>query len=78
MALVVRSDIKRRGVGARMLQALVDRSVNERLRRLSGTVLRENRPMVQLALKFGAVVRERDGPSVTFEFPLDGAPPLIA
>lgn len=75
VALVVRSDIKRRGVGARMLQALIGRSVNERLTRLSGTVLRENRPMIQLALKFGAVVRERDGPSVTFEFLLDSALP---
>lgn len=75
IALVVRSDIKRRGVGAGMLRALIGRSVDQHLGRLSGTVLRENRPMIRLALKFGAVVRERDGPSLRFEFPLDSALP---
>ena len=74
IALVVRSDLKRRGVGTRMLAGLMRRSVDQRLRRLSGIVLRENRPMISLGLKFGAVVRHRAEESLSLEFPLDRAP----
>jgi ribosomal protein S18 acetylase RimI-like enzyme len=64
IALIVRSDLKRRGIGRRMLDCLIRRSTDERLRTVSAFVLHENRPMLELARKAGFVVRRSLGLNV--------------
>ena len=57
IALIVRSDLKRRGIGTRMLNSLIRRSTEERLQTLSAFILHENRAMLNLARKTGFVAR---------------------
>jgi acetyltransferase len=57
IALIVRSDLKRRGIGTRMLNSLIHRSSEERLRTLTAFILYENRAMLNLARKAGFVAR---------------------
>jgi len=57
IALIVRSDLKRRGIGTRMLNSLIRRSTEERLQTLSAFILYENRAMLNLARKAGFVAR---------------------
>jgi acetyltransferase len=57
IALIVRSDLKRRGIGTRMLNSLIRRSTEERLQTLSAFILHENRAMLNLARKAGFVAR---------------------
>ena len=54
---IVRSDLKRRGIGTRMLDSLIRRSSEERLQTLSAFILHENRAMLNLARKAGFVAR---------------------
>ena len=57
IALIVRSDLKRRGIGTRMLNSLIRRSTEERLQTVSAFILYENRAMLELARKAGFVAR---------------------
>jgi acetyltransferase len=57
IALLIRSDLKRRGIGTRMLNSLIRRSTEERLQTLSAFILYENRAMLNLARKAGFVAR---------------------
>jgi RimJ/RimL family protein N-acetyltransferase len=57
IALIVRSDLKRTGIGGRMLSSLIRRSRQERLRTLSAQILSENRAMLGLARRAGFVAR---------------------
>ena len=52
-SLVVRSDVKRQGLGSTMLRKLVDYCRGRGTRRLEGEVLAENAPMLDLVKRFG-------------------------
>jgi acetyltransferase len=54
-AVVVRSDVKRQGLGRLLMDKLVRYARDKGLKRLVGTILRENHAMRQLALKEGFV-----------------------
>ena len=49
IALMVRNDWSRRGLGGQLLDVLVDHAADRGLRRLWGDVARDNRPMLDLA-----------------------------
>ena len=70
IALIVRSDLKRTGIGRNLLRVAVARAVQQNLKALRATILRENNAMLRLARKVGAVAREPSGFSVEVEFDL--------
>jgi len=53
IALIVRSDMKRTGVGTRLLNCLIRRSIEQGCTSIIASILRENIPMLRLARKFG-------------------------
>jgi acetyltransferase len=55
-AIVVRSDLKGRGLGRLLLAKLERYAVAQGLQRITGVVLRENAPMLELARHCGFVV----------------------
>jgi GNAT superfamily N-acetyltransferase len=57
VALIVRSDVKGTGIGAFLLRDVAARAARQGLRTLAATVLRENRPMLRLAMKLGYALR---------------------
>jgi len=57
IALIVRSDMKRRGIGEFLLRTLVTRAAARGLKTLTALVMRENRPMLQLAARIGYATR---------------------
>ena len=52
-ALVVRDDYQHQGVGTHLLESLIEHARDKGLQSLNGEVLRENKPMLQLAREFG-------------------------
>jgi GNAT superfamily N-acetyltransferase len=58
IGLIVRSDLKRLGIGEFLLREMLARSAAQGVKTLSGCVLRENRAMLRLAAKVGGVPRE--------------------
>jgi len=59
-AVAVADDWHRRGVGSALLHRLTERAREEGIRRFSGLILEENRPMLELADELGDVqVRDR-------------------
>ena len=70
IALIVRSDVKRTGIGEKLLRAALSRAAEERLRILRALVLRENAAMLRLARKIGFVARKPAGFSVEVELDL--------
>jgi acetyltransferase len=71
--LVVRSDLKRIGIGEFLLRQLLARSAQQDFKTLSASVLRENRAMLLLAAKIGYQVREASGLLVELVFDLNAA-----
>jgi RimJ/RimL family protein N-acetyltransferase len=70
-AVAVADDWHRRGVGSELLNRLADRAREEGIRRFSGSILEENRPMLQLADELGDVsVRDRAAGAVEIEVEL--------
>jgi acetyltransferase len=64
-ALVVADDWQRRGVGRRMMSALIDAARARGLKALVGHVLAENAPMLGLCAKLGFTVSDSsEGPTV--------------
>jgi GNAT superfamily N-acetyltransferase len=63
--LIVRSDLKRSGIGEFLLRDLAARAARQGLTTLSAMVLRENYPMLRLAAKLGCVPRAENAWSVT-------------
>jgi ribosomal protein S18 acetylase RimI-like enzyme len=57
IGLVVRSDLKRNGIGETLVRGTLDRSTRERLETLSCVILRENKPTLALARKIGFLPR---------------------
>lgn len=55
IALIVRSDVQRRGIGEFLLRQALARSARQGLKTLTGLVLWENRAMRHLAAKIGFV-----------------------
>lgn len=70
IALIVRSDLKRTGIGEKLLRTALSRAVQQDLKTLSALVLRENGAMLRLARKIGFVPRKSSGFSVEVEFDL--------
>ena len=54
--LLVRSDLKRRGIGRRLLAELLDYARSRSIGRVAGEVLVNNGAMIDLARHLGAVV----------------------
>lgn len=64
-AVVVRSDIKRRGLGRTLLEQIIAYSRDQGIAEIWGTVLAENKPMLALAQKLGfSVAAEPEDPTV--------------
>jgi len=75
VALIVRSDLKQRGIGEFLLRHALARSARQGLAALSASVLWENRAMLRLAAKIGYAPRELSGGSIELVFTLG---PIIA
>lgn len=64
-AIMVRSDMKGRGLGYRLMNEILDHARRRGLKRIFGDVLRENMPMLHLAQDLGFKVRPGcDDPTV--------------
>ena len=70
IGLVVRSDLKRNGIGESLVRGALDRSTECRLKALSCVVLRENKSTLALARKVGFFPRSITAQSIEFEFKL--------
>ena len=70
IALIVRSDRARRGIGEALLRVAVARAARQGLRTLSAVVLHENTAMLRLARKAGFVPCKSLGLAVELEFDL--------
>jgi GNAT superfamily N-acetyltransferase len=70
IGLIVRSDLKRTGIGEMLLRTALARALQQKLRTLRAFVLGENRAMLRLARKIGAVPSKSAGLSVELEFDL--------
>ena len=72
-AILLRSDLKGRGLGWALMQLLIEYAKSEGLKRISGQVLRENTTMIEMCRSLGFKVEpdptERDLFDVTL--PLD-------
>jgi RimJ/RimL family protein N-acetyltransferase len=68
IALIVRSDRARRGIGEALLRAALARAARQGLRTLSAVVLHENTAMLRLARKAGFVPCKSLGLTVELEF----------
>ncbi|MGU3495200.1 GNAT family N-acetyltransferase [Xanthobacteraceae bacterium A53D] len=64
-AIMVRSDMKGRGLGYRLMNEILDQAEKRGIQRVFGDVLRENQPMLHLAQDLGFKVRPgTDDPSL--------------
>jgi acetyltransferase len=64
-AILVRSDLKGRGLGWRLMNRLIDYAKHEGLRELSGAVLAGNTTMVDMCRRLGfKVASDPDDPAV--------------
>ena len=64
-AILVRSDLKRRGIGTALLNLLIDVARNRRIGALVGDVMNENTPMRSLCLSLGMrAERHPDDPAL--------------
>jgi len=73
IGLIVRSDLKRRGIGEFLLRQMLTRAARRGLKALSAVVLRENRALLNLAAKIGYVSRPGTAFTVEIAFELDQA-----
>jgi N-acetylglutamate synthase-like GNAT family acetyltransferase len=67
VALIVRSDRARRGIGERLLRVALARAAHHDLKTVSALVLYENTAMLRLARKLGFEVRKSSGLAVELE-----------
>jgi RimJ/RimL family protein N-acetyltransferase len=70
IALIVRSDRARRGIGEKLLRTTLARAARHGLHTLSALVLHENTAMLRLARKVGFEPRKSLGLTVELEFDL--------
>jgi RimJ/RimL family protein N-acetyltransferase len=71
IALIVRSDAKGFGIGEFLLRAVRERAAHQGLQTLHATVLRDNAPMLRLAMKVGCAFREAHSEAVEIAFSVD-------
>ena len=71
IAVIVRSDRARRGIGRALLRTAVSRAASQDLKRLSALVLSENVVMLRLARSLGFAPRKSFGLAVELELDLD-------
>ena len=72
-AILVRSDRKGTGLGFALMQLMIDWARAEGLKRIEGTVLRENRPMLAVCRNLGFSVHpdKDDGTVMKVSLALD-------
>ena len=71
VAVAVADDWQGRGIGSELLHRLTERAREEGIKRFSGTVLQENRPMLELLDDLGEVqARDRAAGAVELELEL--------
>ncbi len=68
VALIVRSDLKDLGIGEYLLGQALSRAAHRGLKALSASVLRDNWPMLRLAMKVGCVLRQAHGETIEIAF----------
>ena len=68
IALIVRSDLRRLGIGEFLLRQMLVRSTRQGLKTLSALVLRENWPVLRLAAKVGGTARQTSAGTVEVTF----------
>jgi acetyltransferase len=71
IAVIVRSDLKRRGIGEFLVRKMLARSARQGLKTLRAVALWENRPVLRLAAKIGDVRREAHADTVVVTFGID-------
>jgi GNAT superfamily N-acetyltransferase len=71
IGLIVRSDLKRLGIGEYLLREVIVRSAKRGLKILSGWAFRDNRAMLRLAAKIGGVCRLANLQSVEWTYEID-------
>jgi len=71
IALIVRSDLKGFGIGEFLLRAVLKHAARQGLKTLHASALRDNAPMLRLAMKVGCVFREAHGEAVEIAFSAD-------
>lgn len=70
LAVMVRSDLKGQGIGAKLMAWLIDEAGRQGLTRLQADILDENRPMRHLARRFGFRATGRNGVFIQVELNL--------
>jgi GNAT superfamily N-acetyltransferase len=73
IALIVRSDLKGFGIGEYLLRAALIRAARRGLKTLSASILRDNWPMLRLAMKIGCAPRETHGETIEIAFNIGAA-----
>jgi acetyltransferase len=68
IALIVRSDVKGFGIGEFLLRSVMARAARLGFKTLTASILRDNRPMLRLAMKVGCVMRQAYAETVEIEF----------
>jgi acetyltransferase len=68
IALIVRSDLKGFGIGEFLLRSVLKHTARQGLNTLLASVLRDNTPMLRLAMKVGCALREAHGETVEIAF----------
>jgi RimJ/RimL family protein N-acetyltransferase len=71
IALIVRSDLKGFGIGEFLLRAVLEHAAHQGLKVLHASVLRDNAPMMRLAMKIGCVFHAAHGETVEIAFNVD-------
>lgn len=74
VAIVIRSDRKRRGIGRSLLAHVIQRASRDGLTQLLGHVLAENRPMLALARRMGFRSLRWNSFSIVVSRPLSSMP----
>jgi len=62
LAVIVSDAFQRRGVGARLMEEMIEFAKTEKLERIVGTVLFENRPMRKLFERHGFTIKQGSDP----------------
>jgi acetyltransferase len=70
-AILVRSDLQKRGVGWALMQRILDFARAEGLRRVTGVVLKENTVMLKMCDEFGFRIEHDTAGADTFDVSLD-------
>jgi acetyltransferase len=77
-AIMVRSDMKGRGLGYRLMTEILDHARKRGLKRVFGDVMRENLPMLHMAEDLGFRMRPGSEDPSIMRVAIDLAPPAAA